>query len=93
LTLPGDEKMVHILPKTEEVKPNVTDEKKQRLKVAMGQLNHQQQQLLQMTQYQGLKYAEVADIMGCSLSAIKVRVHRTMKLLRTAYINTANHEY
>ena len=93
LTLPGDERMAHILPESEEKDDRTSDDSKQRLKVAMGQLNHEQQQLLQLTQFQGLKYAEVADILGCSLSAIKVRVHRTMKSLRTAYINTPNHGY
>lgn len=93
LTLPGDERMAHMLTQTDNNETDNTDDKKQRLKVAMGQLNQEQQQLLQLTQFQGLKYAEVADIMGCSLSAIKVRVHRTMKSLRAAYINTLNHGY
>ncbi len=93
LTLPGDERMAHILPQTESKREDASADSKQRLNVAMGQLNQEQQQLIQMTQFQGLKYAEVADIMGCSLSAIKVRVHRTMKSLRTAYINTPNHGY
>lgn len=88
LTLPGDERMAHILPQTEERADDVNGESQLRLKVAMGQLSKEQQELIQMTQYQGLKYAEVADIMGCSLSAIKVRVHRTMKSLRKEYLNT-----
>ncbi len=93
LTLPGDERMAHIIPQAEEKRQDISTDCKQRLKIAMGQLNQEQQQLLQLTQFQGLKYAEVADIMGCSLSAIKVRVHRTMKSLRTAYTNTPNHGY
>ena len=85
--------MAHMHTQTDNNETDNTDDKKQRLKVAMGQLNQEQQQLLQLTQFQGLKYAEVADIMGCSLSVIKVRVHRTMKSLRAAYINTLNHGY
>jgi len=88
ITLPGDEQIKYIMPKHEEVIDN-KQEQKQRLKIAMSKLTSEQQQLLQMTQYQGLRYAEVADIMHCSLSAIKVRVHRTMKLLRAEYQKTA----
>lgn len=94
LTLPGNEHMAIILTQSEEQPSNDNnEERQQRLKVAMRQLSQAQQELIQLTQFQGLKYAEVADILGCSLSAIKVRMHRTMKTLKNEYLITKGHEY
>jgi len=51
----------------------------------MGQLTSEQQRLIQLTRFEGLKYQEVADIMDSTVSNIKVKVHRTMKSLKNNY--------
>ena len=85
ITLPGDEKMNLILPHYEDKLEDSASENKKRLNHALDRLSKEQRELIHLTQYQGFRYAEVADIMGCSLSAIKVGVHRTMKTLRSEY--------
>lgn len=86
LTLPGDEKLGFMLPQIEDTTMDA-DDKKSKLKRALTRLTSDQQEIIQLTLFQGFKYAEVADILGCSLSAVKVRVHRTMKILRKEYHN------
>ena len=38
-----------------------------------------------MNRYQEIKYAEIAEIIGSSEGAIKVRVHRALKKLKEIY--------
>lgn len=85
ITLPGDDRLKIIMPKYEERTDDAMDERKVKLQKAMSRLSLEQRELINLTLYQGFRYAEVADIMGCSLSAVKVRVHRTMKNLRSEY--------
>ena len=53
---------------------------------AMRFLNGEQRELLVLTRFQELKYAEVASLLGISEGAVKVRVHRAIKDLRDHYL-------
>lgn len=57
----------------------------ERLKVALAALGPVDRELLVLSRYEGLKYAEIAKIKNMSLSAIKVQIHRAMKELRILY--------
>ncbi len=85
LVLPGDDSFRSLTSDIMETKVDQYEDEKMRLKVAMGQLTSDQQQLIQMTRFEGLRYAEIADIMGCTVSNLKVKVHRTMKNLKNHY--------
>lgn len=57
----------------------------QQLEIAMQQLPDSQREILVMTRFQKMKYAEVADILQCSEGAVKVKVHRALKHLRNVF--------
>lgn len=85
LVLPGDESINQIQALATTPDRSDIDDQKVRLQVAMGQLNEEQQMLINLTRYQGLRYQEVAEIMGQTESNIKVKIHRTMKALKNNY--------
>lgn len=55
------------------------------LQRALLKLNHTDRELIIMNRYQEIKYAEMAEIIGSSEGAIKVRVHRALKKLKEIY--------
>lgn len=57
----------------------------EKLKVALSRLGPVDRELIVMSRYEGLKYAEIARIKNMSLGAIKVQIHRAMKELRLHY--------
>ncbi len=56
------------------------------LKEALLSLSPEKRELLELTRFQKLKYEQVANLLGISESAVKVRVHRTLKELRSIYV-------
>lgn len=56
------------------------------LKKAMLALSPEKRELIELTRFQKLRYEQVADLLGLSESAVKVRVHRTIKELRENYL-------
>lgn len=56
------------------------------LQRALNQLSDDYREVLLMTRFQGLQYSEVADVLQCSESNVKVRVHRAIKALRKEYL-------
>jgi RNA polymerase sigma-70 factor (ECF subfamily) len=52
---------------------------------AMQQLPKDQLEILLMTRYQKMKYAEVGVLLGISEGAVKVKIFRALQLLRTLY--------
>ena len=44
-------------------------------------------EVLVLSRFQGLKYDEIAGLLGCSLASVKTRVHRAVKDLRHTYLN------
>ena len=51
---------------------------------ALKQLTPEQREAILLSRYQGLSYAEIAQISGCSEGAVKTRVFRAMETLKKA---------
>ena len=60
-----------------------------KLERALQQLSPEQQQIIVLSRFQGLKYEEISKIQNASVAAIKVQVHRALKQLRLIYFNLA----
>ena len=52
---------------------------------ALLKLSPEQQELIILSRYQGLKYEEISEIRNISVGAIKVQMHRAIKQLREIY--------
>ena len=63
----------------------VQQEDLQQLEQAMQHLSAAQREILVMTRFQKMKYGEVAEILQCSEGAVKVKVHRALKQLRSIF--------
>lgn len=55
------------------------------LKQALAKLPEEKRELLILSKYRELKFSEIAQIVGCTENAAKVRVHRALKELRTIF--------
>jgi RNA polymerase sigma-70 factor, ECF subfamily len=55
-----------------------------RLQQALLSLPLEQQEVILFSKYEGLPFAEIAAILGCSVPAAKVRAFRALKALRVA---------
>ncbi|NJO91695.1 MAG: RNA polymerase sigma factor [Chloroflexia bacterium] len=52
---------------------------------ALNKLSSEEREIIVMSRFQDMKYNEIAEIQGLSLSAVKVKVHRAIKKLREHY--------
>ncbi|MCW9708346.1 RNA polymerase sigma factor [Aliifodinibius sp. 1BSP15-2V2] len=52
------------------------------LQQALSQLDNTKRQTLVLSRFEGFKYKEIAEIMDCSESAVKVRVYRALQELK-----------
>jgi RNA polymerase sigma-70 factor (ECF subfamily) len=57
----------------------------ERLERSIALLSTEQQELIILSRYQGLKYEEISQIVNQSVPAIKVAIHRAIKQLRGIY--------
>lgn len=70
---------------------NARDEEEERefLKVdlerALSQMKDEYREVLILTRYERMKYMQVADVLGISEGAVKIKVHRAIKQLSTIY--------
>jgi len=55
-----------------------------RIQKALRALTPEQREAILLSRYQGLSYAEIAQISGCSEGAVKTRVFRAMETLKKA---------
>jgi len=55
------------------------------LKKAMDRLPLQKREILLLSRFQEMKYREIAELLGCSIGAIKTSVHRAVKDLGKIY--------
>jgi RNA polymerase sigma-70 factor (ECF subfamily) len=60
-----------------------------RLRAALRQLPEEKRELLLLARSGALSYQQIASTLGCSVGALKVRVHRALQLLRDAYAEIA----
>ena len=72
--------------KLEEVDENLakTDQEKL-LHACIHRLNPEQREIIMLSKFQKMKYEDIAQIMECSVPAVKTKVHRTIKQLRQHY--------
>jgi RNA polymerase sigma-70 factor, ECF subfamily len=77
------------LPGPIELSPDRTLEQReneQRVKRALAALTPEQREAILLSRYQGLSYAEIAQISGCSEGAVKTRVFRAMETMKRTLI-------
>jgi RNA polymerase sigma-70 factor (ECF subfamily) len=55
------------------------------LECALLKLTEEKREVLVLSRYQDMKYEQIAELMGCEVGAIKVRVHRALKDLREIF--------
>lgn len=73
------------LPAPSELAPDRTLEKRENelmVRKALAALTPEQREAILLSRYQGLSYAEIAKIAGCSEGAVKTRVFRAMETLK-----------
>jgi RNA polymerase sigma-70 factor (ECF subfamily) len=61
-----------------------------RLRVALEKLPEDRRELLILSRFERRKYDEIAQLLDCSVGAVKVRVHRAVKQLREIYLELAS---
>jgi len=80
------------LPASPELSPERTLERReneQLVRKALATLTPEQREAILLSRYQGLSYAEIAQIAGCSEGAVKTRVFRAMETLKKTLAGTA----
>jgi RNA polymerase sigma factor (sigma-70 family) len=55
------------------------------LHVALARLHHDDREVLLLSRFQELSFAEISGILECSVGAAKVRAHRALRELRDIY--------
>ena len=60
--------------------------------MALLQLSTSDRELIVMHRFQEIKYEQIAEIIGSSENAVKVRVHRVLKKLKDIYFQTVSNE-
>lgn len=65
-------------------------ENEKRIQKALTALTPEQREAILLSRYQGLSYAEIAQISGCSEGAVKTRVFRAMETLKKALLADAH---
>jgi RNA polymerase sigma factor (sigma-70 family) len=61
------------------------DQERDLLEQALARLPGEKREVLVLSRYQELRYDAIAAILGCSVDAVKVRVHRAMNDLRSIF--------
>jgi RNA polymerase sigma-70 factor (ECF subfamily) len=57
----------------------------QAVRDALSRLSEEKREVLTMSRFQGLKYEEIAEALGCPVNTVKARVFRAMKDLKTYF--------
>src|SRR5256712_11566624 len=86
------EEVLFSLPTSSEHAPDRNLERRQdeqRIQKALQALTPEQREAILLSRYQGLSYAEIAQISGCSEGAVKTRVFRAMETLKRALTGEA----
>lgn len=87
------EEVLLSLPGPSELAPDRTLERRQNeamVQQALEALTPEQREAILLSRYQGLSYAEIAQISGCSEGAVKTRVFRAMETLKKILAGEAN---
>jgi RNA polymerase sigma factor (sigma-70 family) len=81
------------LPAPSELAPDRNLERREserRVQRALQSLTAEQREAILLSRYQGLSYAEIAQIAGCSEGAVKTRVFRAMETLKKILMGDAS---
>ena len=81
------------LPAPAELSPDRSLEQREdaaRVRRALQALTPEQREAILLSRYQGLSYAEIAQIAGCSEGAVKTRVFRAMETLKKTLMGESN---
>ncbi len=83
------------LPDTPSGEPSVSDrlersEDADRLRAALDRLPIDKREVLILSRFELRRYSEIAEALDCSVGAVKVRVHRTLKQLREIYFELSS---
>lgn len=62
------------------------------LHAALDALPETKREVVILSRFHGLKYEEIAELLGCTVGAVKVRVHRALKDLRNHYARLTREE-
>ncbi|MEC7754928.1 RNA polymerase sigma factor [Roseivirga sp. UBA1976] len=63
----------------------IASEERHLLEKAMRRLSAEKREILVLSKYQGMKYSDIAELLDCSESAVKVRIFRALKELKANY--------
>jgi len=66
------------------------NEQQLQLKRALHELRPEKRELLILSRYQELKYHEIAEVVGISEGAVRVKIHRTLKELKEIFFKLEN---
>jgi RNA polymerase sigma factor (sigma-70 family) len=83
-----DDEMTPSLSQRSAVQWNAIEQDQQHalLHRALLQLPEEKREVLLLSRFQGLRYEEIAQLLGCQAGAVKVRVHRALQELREVFI-------
>ncbi len=60
----------------------------EQLYAALAQLDHHDREVLLLSRFQELSFAEISTILECSVGAAKVRAHRALRTLKEIYLKS-----
>jgi RNA polymerase sigma-70 factor (ECF subfamily) len=60
------------------------------LNTALGSLPHEDREIIHLARIENRAHEDTARVLGCSVGAVKVRLHRALKLLRETYQKLCN---
>ena len=52
---------------------------------ALLQMPEEKKEVLILSRFQGLKYEEIAQLLGCEVNTVKTKVHRALQELRELF--------
>lgn len=61
-------------------------EQKQLLREALAKMPEEKRELIVLCRFEEMPYSEIADVFGCSVGALKVRLFRALKELKEIYL-------
>ncbi len=80
------EKLAHKA--AENMQEEAQKEREKVLYKALSLLDEEQREMIVLSKFQKMKYIEIAQILGITESAVKVKVHRAIKKLKGVYFMT-----
>jgi RNA polymerase sigma factor (sigma-70 family) len=79
-----------MIPPAPHHEPGLASQQEALLHQALRELPESKRELLLLSRFQGLPYNEIAELEGCQVGAVKVRVHRALQDLREIYLRLAS---